>query len=183
MFLTYMDEGDLDEAARYARMAVRAYRRKHPRIPELLHDVAQLWVGVGSFGRAIPMLQRLLANRDTAAQRAWTLALLAHAAAGTGATRLYEETWSSCWALLDQLGSDGDTPRSLLELARAAARAKDWLRVSLASTRQAERAGIARDPHLLKEMAQLAALARSRGAKVRGGSGANSAPPGEEVAR
>jgi tetratricopeptide (TPR) repeat protein len=159
LVLLHMDKGDSEEAERYARMALRAYGKKHPRTPDLLHDVAQLWIATGSYGRAIPALQRLLPDRHALADRAWTLALLAHGAAGMGEHRLYEDAWSTAWAELDRLGSDAGTSRTLLELARGAAKAKDWLRVSLASARQTERGGAARDPHLLEEMAQLAALA------------------------
>jgi hypothetical protein len=164
MFLIRMDLGDMEQAGRYARMALRAYGRKHPRFPELMHDVAELWISTGSYGRAIPILHRLLPNRHGPAERAWTLALLAHGAAGTGANRLYEDAWSTAWALLDELGKEVSTSRTLLELARAAAKARDWLRVSLASARQAERGEGARDPRLLEEFAQLAAGAAAAGA-------------------
>jgi tetratricopeptide (TPR) repeat protein len=159
LFLLHMDQGETEEAGRYARMALRAYGKKHPRVPEFMHDVAQLWIATESYGRAVPVLQRLLADRHAPADRAWTLALLAHAAAGAGEPRLYEDAWSNAWALLDRLQSDAGTSGTLLDLARAAAKAKDWLRVSLASARQAERGGATRDPHLLEETAQLAALA------------------------
>lgn len=161
LFLLHMDKGDFEDAGRYARMALRAYGRKHPLTPELLHDVAQLWIGTEEYGRAIPMLQRLLPNRHAPADRAWTLALLAHGAAGTG-EHLYEDAWSTAWALLDGLQSDAGMTRTLLELARAAGRAKDWHAVSLASARQAARGGGARDPRFLEEMAQLEALATAR---------------------
>ncbi|HEX2207911.1 MAG TPA: hypothetical protein VHG93_09550 [Longimicrobium sp.] len=159
LFLLSMDSGDYEEAARYSRAALRAYGRGHSRLPGLLHDIAQLWIATGSYARAIPMLQRLLPERRAPADRALTLALLAHAAAATGERRLYEEGWSKAWALLDHAGTDERIVRTLLELARAAAALKDWLRVSLASTRQAEQAASARDGRLADEVARLAAVA------------------------
>jgi tetratricopeptide (TPR) repeat protein len=156
----YMDEGELGDAERHARMALRAYGSKHPRAPKVMHDLAELLVARESYGRAIPILQRLY--RNVPACPAFTLALIAHAAAATGERRLYEEAWSKAWALLDELGGGERASRTLLELARAAGGLKDWLRVSLASERHAEQPGLSRNPHEAKEMADLAALARRR---------------------
>jgi hypothetical protein len=157
-----MDRRELEEAARFANMARRAYGRKHPRLPELHHDIAQLWVSDERFGRAIPVLQRLLPYRHAPAERAFTLALIAHAAAATGERRLYEDAWSKAWTLLDKLGGDRGTPRTLLELARAAAKLKDWLRVTLASKRQSETARRLRDTPMVQEMAdELAAISEA----------------------
>lgn len=164
LFLLHMDKRELEEAARFGKMAVRAYGRGHPSLPQLQHDLAQLWIASERYGRAIPVLQRLLPNRHGPAGRAFTLALVAHAAAATGERRLYEDAWSKAWALLDTLGTDEGTHRTLLELARAAVRFKDWIRVSLASQRQADGSSRARDAWMVEEIATIAAMA-SRASK------------------
>jgi hypothetical protein len=165
--LLYADTGEMEDAERHARMAIRAYGRGHPRVPEVLHDLAELLVARENHRGALPILQRLLPGRHVPGDRSFTLALIAHAAAARD-RRLYEDAWSAAWALLDQPGGGEQASRTLLELARAAARARDWLRVSLTSGRQAEQAAIAREPGAAREMAHLAALAW-RGAS--GGSG------------
>src|SRR5688500_9322316 len=70
LFLLALRSGELHDAERYAKAAMRAYGRGHPRLPELLHDIAYLWVTRESFGRAIPLLQRLLVARTSPAERA-----------------------------------------------------------------------------------------------------------------
>jgi tetratricopeptide (TPR) repeat protein len=161
LFLLSMDARQLDDAERYAKAAMRAYGRGHPRLPDLLHDIAYLWISRESFGRAIPILQKLLVGRTEPAERMITLALMARAAAGTGERRLYEEAWSGAWSLVQRPEGGGDTTRTLLELARAAARVRDWMRVEQATRAQSgaslSRAGNRRAE---EDLAELAALAR-----------------------
>jgi tetratricopeptide (TPR) repeat protein len=156
----YKDEGNLEDAERHAHMALRAYGRKHPAFRAVMHDLAEVLVAKESYGRAIPVLRRLLG--DVPANPAFTLALIAHAAAATGERRLYEEAWSKAWALLDELAEGDQASRALLQLIRAAARLEDWLRVSLVSRRYAEKPESSRNPCDAKEMADLAALAGRR---------------------
>ncbi len=160
LFLLAMEAGDLDDAERYARAAMRAYGRGHPRLAELLHDIAYLWVTRESFGRAIPMLQKLLVTRTGPGERALTLAILARAAAGTGERRLYEEAWSGAWSLVNRPGAPEDPSRALLELARAAAKLRDWVRMEQASRKHAATPQRAADRRIAEQLAQLAAFAR-----------------------
>lgn len=160
LFLLALDAGDLDDAERYARSAMRAYGRGHPRLAELLHDLAYLWVTRESYGRAIPMLQKLLVARTEPADRTLTLAVLARAAAGTGERRLYEEAWSGAWSLVNRPGAPEDHSRALLELARAAAKLRDWVRMEQASRKHATTPQRAADRRVAEQLAQLAAFAR-----------------------
>lgn len=162
LFLLAMEAGELDDAERYARAAMRAYGRGHPRLAELLHDIAYLWVTRESFGRAIPMLQKLLVARTGPGERALTLAILARAAAGTGERRLYEEAWSNAWGLINRPGAREDHARTLLELARAAARLKDWIRMEQATRLHASLPSRLADRKISAELAELAAYARGR---------------------
>ena len=140
--------------------AMRAYGRGHPRLAELLHDIAYLWVTRESFGRAIPMLQKLLVTRTGPGERALTLAILARAAAGTGERRLYEEAWSNSWSLINRPGAREDHARTLLELGRAAARLKDWIRMEQAIRLHTSQPARHADRRITEQLAELAAFAR-----------------------
>jgi tetratricopeptide (TPR) repeat protein len=128
-----VEAGSLDDAERYARGAMRAYGRGNARLPELVHDVAYLWVRRESYARAIPMLQKLLPTRVEPVERALTLAILARAAAGAENTPLYQESWMDAWAVINRRPEDaGKHARALLELARASVAARDWHHVEQA---------------------------------------------------
>lgn len=162
LFLLAMDAAELDAAERLARLAMRAYGRGHPRTRELLHDIAYLWVVREDYGRAIPLLQKLLATRTEPVERAITLAVLARAAAGTGDRRLYQQAWSDAWSIINRPGAREPDVRTLLELARAAARLKDWIRVDQATRLQAAQRTQPEDPCVVEELAKLVAAGRSR---------------------
>lgn len=159
LFLLAMDAGELDDAERYAKAAMRAYGRGHPRLAELLHDIAYLWVTRESYQRALPMLQKLLVARTDPGDRMLTLAVLARAAAGAGERRMYEDAWSGAWALITRPGAQEDHTRTLVELARAAAKLRDWLRMEQA-TRLHATARRGSDPRAYEQLAALAAFAR-----------------------
>jgi tetratricopeptide (TPR) repeat protein len=160
LFLLAMEAGELDDAERYAKASMRAFGRGHVRLPGLMHDFAYLWVMRENYPRAIPMLQKLLVQRTEPADRAITLAILARAAAGTGERRLYEEAWSSAWSLINRPGAREDHTRVLLELARAAARLRDWIRMEQATRMYGTQPGRNADPRITHEIAELAAFAR-----------------------
>jgi hypothetical protein len=106
------------------------------------------------------MLQKLLVARTEPADRTLTLAVLARAAAGTGERRLYEEAWSGAWSLVNRPGAVDDHSRALLELARAAAKLRDWVRMEQASRKHAATPQRAADRRIAEQLAQLAAFAR-----------------------
>ena len=163
LLLLALESGALDDAERFARGAMRAYGRGNPRLPELVHDVAYLWVRREHYGRAIPMLQKLLPTRVEAVERALTLAILARAAAGMGDGRLYQESWMDAWTVINRHPQDaGKHARALLEMARGSAIAKDWnhveqaVRLASASVSPQTEAGVA------AQVEELAAAARAR---------------------
>ncbi|HEX6747941.1 MAG TPA: hypothetical protein VF092_11675 [Longimicrobium sp.] len=161
-----METGALEEGERYARAAIRAFGRGNPRLPELVHDVAYLWVRRENYVRAIPMLQRLLPARVEPVERALTLALLARAAAGDGNQRLYQEAWLDAWAIINRrFGEEEKHGRALLELARASALFRDWAHVEqavrLATTLATP------EPAVASQVAELATSLRRR--RRRGG--------------
>jgi tetratricopeptide (TPR) repeat protein len=148
-----LEAGELDDAERLARAAMRAYGRGHPRLPELTHDIAYLWVSRGQHHRAIPMLQRLVTSRVEPGPRAFTLSLLARAAAGAGDKRVYEEAWSEAWSLINRRpGEELRYARPLLELTRAAVAAGDWLHMEWAARLAIAAAEAQRDPRLARQV-------------------------------
>jgi tetratricopeptide (TPR) repeat protein len=158
-----METGALEEADRYARGALRAYGRGHPRTAELVHDMAVLWVRAGVYDRAVAALQKLLPTRVDPVERALSLAMLAHAAAGADDPLLYQESWMDAWAMIHRRpGEEHRHARALLELARASALRKDWAHVE-----QAVRvATTATSPHtdeaVSRQVEELAAALRQR---------------------
>jgi len=160
LFLLAMEAGELDDAERYAKAAMRAYGRGHARLPGLLHDIAYLWIVRENFSRAIPMLQKLLVARVEPVDRALTLSILARAAAGTGERRLYEEAWSGAWSLINRPGAREDHARTLLELARASARLKDWIRMEQAIRHHTSRPQRPADRRVTEQLSELAAFVR-----------------------
>lgn len=130
LFFVAVEQGNLDAAYRHARDTLRAYGRTHPRFPEALHDFAYLLVLRGQHDRALTMLRKLLVSRTAPDQRAFTLAVMARAAAGAGAVEAYREAWSDGWLLINSPASAAgyDFSPALLELARAASAARDPLR-------------------------------------------------------
>lgn len=161
LHLLSFERGDLEAAERYARAAARAYRRGHPRLLELMHTLAEVWIARGSYARALPVLQRLLPGRHAPLDRAHTLTLVAQAAIGCGEVRLYEEAWTRAWASLASRTPPArgeETVKVLAELARVAAKAGDWQRVALAAHRYVHSPAVAAaDPQLWDEMRRLSA--------------------------
>lgn len=164
LFLLTMEAGNLEDAERYAKASMRAYGRGHARLPALMHDFAYLWVLRENYLRALPMLEKLLVQRTAPADRALTLSIQARAAAGTGERRLYEEAWSNAYSIINGPGAEQDPARVLLELARAAARLRDWVRLEQAIRHFARQCARHADRRTTDEFAKLSTFARSHGA-------------------
>lgn len=158
-----LEAGALDDAERYARAASRAYGRTSARVPELLYDVADLYVRKEEYARAIPILLRLAPTRVEPVERAQTLSMLAHAAAGAGEEKLYRENWQDALAEITRRpGLEERHLRALLQLARAAALAGDWKHVEEAVRLAGDHANRYREPALAAQVDELAAALRSR---------------------
>lgn len=132
LFLLSLEAGRHDEAERFARGAMRAYGRAHPRVAQLTMDVASLWIQRESYARAIPLLQKVLPAQEDPPRRAVAFSLLARAAAGAGERRTFRDAWTGAWALLPEVGDDETATAVLADLARAAATLQDWDRMEQA---------------------------------------------------
>lgn len=93
----------IKEAEAFAGIALRAYGRDHVRLPDVLHDLARIWIAAGTGDRAITVLRRELTRREEPERRVAILALLARAAAGAAVRSLYETSWRTAWSLLDDV--------------------------------------------------------------------------------
>ncbi|HET7229283.1 MAG TPA: hypothetical protein VFJ16_04740 [Longimicrobium sp.] len=161
LLLLAMEAGALDDAERFGRGALRAFGRGHARAPELLHDMAYLWVRRQEYSRAIPLLQRLLPTRVDTVDRAVTLSILAHAAAGSADSRLYQESWIDAWTLITRReGHEEKHTRSLLELARASALIRDWPHVEQAVRVAVRATSQHREPVIAAQVEEMAAAIR-----------------------
>jgi hypothetical protein len=160
LFLLAVEAGELDEAERLARAAVRSYGRAHPAVPGLLHGLARLWVRRERWERAVPLLRRLAAAGAEPGERAAALGLLARAAAGAGDRAGYQAAWSEAWSLAAREGDAAAGP-VLLELARAAAALRDWPRLEQAA-REVLVSPRRPDPAVAAQVEELAAAARRR---------------------
>jgi len=163
LLLLALESSALDDAERYGRAAMRAYGRGHVRLPELVHEMAYLWVRREQYTRAIPMLQKLLPARVEPVERAVTLAILARAAAGAGDRRLYQESWIDAWTLITRREGEPERhPRALLELARASTAIGDWPHVEQAVRVAAKFTTSRREPAIAAQVEELAAAIRAR---------------------
>jgi tetratricopeptide (TPR) repeat protein len=163
LLLLALESGALDDAERYARGAMRAYGRGNPRLPELVHDVAYLWVRRENYARALPMLQKLLPSRVEPVERALTLAILARAAAGAGDLRQYQESWMDAWAVINRHPQEaGKHARALLEMARGSAIARDWPHVEQAVRLASASLSPQSEASVAAQVEELAATVRAR---------------------
>jgi hypothetical protein len=163
LLLLAMEAAALEDAERYGRAAMRAYGRGHARVPELVHDMAYLAVRREQYARAIPMLQKLMPSRVEPVERALTLAILAHAAAGAGDRRLYQESWIDAWTLVTRHEGEAEKhARTLLELARASTVIGDWPHVKQTVRVAADTRARQREPAIATQVEELAAAIRAR---------------------
>jgi len=162
LFVLEMEDGRLDEAEVYARKALRAYGAEHPRRAELLHDIARLWVVRERPSRATSMLKKLLPGRREGQERAFTLALLARAAADGRDRGEYEQAWGTAWEAVDY-DLSGAHASALLELTRAAARLQDWPRMQQASRLYGLQPRAAATDRNVQQLSELLRLARQPG--------------------
>jgi hypothetical protein len=140
---------EFKEARRYAHAALRAYGRGHPRLSELMQDIAHLMVLTGENERAVSYLRKLVVGVSDSARRARLLAMLARAAAGVAADpdartpahmakETYRAGWSDAWILITGPGREraASDDATLLDLAHAAAAVRDLPRLEQAARLQ-----------------------------------------------
>jgi tetratricopeptide (TPR) repeat protein len=128
------ETGQFEKAERFAYQAYKAYRRGHPLLPILAHDVAAFWLLQGKFQRALDIFQAAFSLMRRQPQQLWILGTIAHAAGGAGRREDFTSAWVQAWRIIDsQLPSESTGP-ALLNLAYGAVHLEDWERVETASS-------------------------------------------------
>jgi tetratricopeptide (TPR) repeat protein len=143
MMRLMVNAGRLEEAAQLGQRAARNYGKGHQLRAAVMHDLAALWIQMGEYARAVPVLRRHLEHhRITPRQRALTFAILAHGEAGLGEERrdAYRAAWDAAWTIIHAQGADDENhARALLQLASASHLLKDWGRMDAAVGAQGEK--------------------------------------------
>jgi tetratricopeptide (TPR) repeat protein len=115
-----------DEAWLHARSAITMYKLTHPRFPVLAHDVAVLWMRLGYFSNALPVIERIMPWMQRADDHALGVANLARASAACGDRIRYERAIREFVELSQS--EPLIPPSAVYHAARAAQTAQDWPR-------------------------------------------------------
>lgn len=130
--------GRMSEATEHARRAVRFYLPKHPRFPLLAHDIAFLWLRLGYFSSAIPILDQVLPLVGRQRERILVLASLARCAAAVHDRLRFERAANEVLALAEV---DSEmTASSLYHVAEGARTFEEWARAEALADRAATEA-------------------------------------------
>ena len=130
LFITSAELRSFEQAEAYAAEAFALYGRSHPRLPMLMHDVAQFWVDQGYFGRALPVLAALLETFEAPAERIRVLAAAAHAAGATRQTDVFEQFWADYWETTNLVQMPALLASTLYEVGIGAAGVEQWDRAA-----------------------------------------------------
>lgn len=134
LFVVAVETGDHAGAEEFARRALGAYGTGHPRVPELAHDVAYLWLVKGDSSRALQVLEALASRLHATVARVHALASLGRAAGESGARDVFERAWSEVSALVADPGAQSRVAAVLLEMALGAAGLGDLARAERIAT-------------------------------------------------
>jgi tetratricopeptide (TPR) repeat protein len=165
------ETGQFEKAERFAYHAYKVYRRGHPLLPVLAHDVAAFWLLQGKFQRALDTFQAAFSLMREQPQQLWILGNIAHAAGGAGRREDFTGAWVQAWRIIDSQPASGSTGPALLNLAYGAVHLEDWERVEMASS-LAIATSIRRQETRVREEAE---------ALIRAARGKSLASPGEEI--
>lgn len=118
--------GRYDEAWAHGLDAIALYKRDHPRMPALAHDLALLWSRQGYFSAAMTVYERVLPHLSRPHERVVVLSNFIRAAAACGDRLRYERGMQQ----IEQVRAEGGIiPASAwVHLAHAAHTAQDWSR-------------------------------------------------------
>jgi hypothetical protein len=97
LFVAHASCGELELAEAAAAVAFDAYRRGHPKLPLLVHDIAQLWLEQGFHWRSLPIFQALMERRDLPHHGVREFAGAARAAGAAAERGLFEHYVARVW--------------------------------------------------------------------------------------
>jgi len=140
LFSIAVEQVQVAEAERLARLAYRAYPSTHPRLPALAHDVASFWMLQGCFARALPVFQAVLQLIHEPSERLLVLSNIARAAGGAGHRQEFVDAWVESWRIIDRNISTERVCSAILNLAYGSASLGDRERKELAARYALDRA-------------------------------------------
>ncbi|MBV9775337.1 MAG: hypothetical protein JO040_15385 [Gemmatimonadetes bacterium] len=126
LFRAALSDGRPEEAEAYARGALYAHGRRHPRFAQVAREVAGFWLERGRFTDALDTLRLLVPHARRPTERIAVLAGVARAAAGAANVEEYDEAAQELWRTLRRTAPGPEGARALLELARASVALKRW---------------------------------------------------------
>jgi hypothetical protein len=150
LFVACAEIGERMTAETSAARAFELYGPSHPKIVELVTDVALFWNTVGLHRRALAVFRALLAHRNRREDRARVLGGAIWAAGGAGDLAVVDELWPEAWALCDQ--RDTLSAMVLNEMSRGAASVGDSARASQALAKATQIAAECGAPGLAVEL-------------------------------
>jgi tetratricopeptide (TPR) repeat protein len=116
LFVIHAETGEADIAEMFASTAFEAYFPSHPRLPYLVHDVAQFWNEQGKFTRSLPILRALLCRLNEPGERLRTTAALARAAGGLRDFVLFEATLQDALRMAGEVHEPASTASAFFEI-------------------------------------------------------------------
>jgi tetratricopeptide (TPR) repeat protein len=130
LFITSAEMNAFEDAEAYASQAFALYGRSHPRLPMLMHDVAQFWVEQRHYARALPVLTALLRKFVEPAERIRVLAATVHAAGAMRLMETFERCWLDYWEVTNLVKSPPVLASTLYEVGIGAANVEQWDRAA-----------------------------------------------------
>lgn len=132
LFITSAEMKACEHAEAFAAEAFALYGRAHPRLPMLMHDVAQFWVEQGHYARALPVLTALIRLFEKPAERIRALAAAAHAAGALQLLDAFDRCWAEFWETTHSITDRQLLASTLFEVGIGAADAEQWERAASA---------------------------------------------------
>jgi tetratricopeptide (TPR) repeat protein len=129
LLLLKLYAGDFDSAWVHAKDALSSYKRDHPRLSALAHDIALLFARMGYHSSAIPIFEAVLPTMGREHERMIVLANVARAAAATRDRLGYER---AAREIVSAIEAGQAVPVSArYNLACAAQTYEDWSRAEM----------------------------------------------------
>ena len=125
-FVLATEECHYGAAYTYARQALDAYGKAHPRLTALAHDVARFWIEHDHFSRALTVFEAVAPRIANASERAIATANIARAAAALGDTGKYQHARQAAVTLQGRVGGEPRAADVYATLAVADAHAGEW---------------------------------------------------------
>jgi tetratricopeptide (TPR) repeat protein len=145
LFVIADESNQVREAEVHAANALHAYGAGHPRLPNLAHDLACLWMNQGQFARALSVIRAALSHIRQPRDRSLALGSLGRAAGAAGDAAGFDAAWNQFWQASETDTSAEGAAQALLALAQGAASLHDWDRAEHAAGRALEIASLRKE--------------------------------------